>query len=185
MDGCSPAVTRLINFLDLETTGLNEPEERIVEACCMLYDFDTEEHKKTFTWRVNPLRKIGAKAQKVHGISLDMVANEPTWDLVAPHVAGAIQPAIMAVAHNGDDFDFPFLQREFARVRQGCVFPRTFDTMKLGRFATFNGKMPKLGELAACLDVPYDPSQAHAAEYDVSVMAKCFFEARRIGWFQP
>lgn len=176
---------RLVNFLDLETTGVNEPEQRIIEVCCQLYDLDTEEHKKTFLWRSNPLRKIEAKAQKVHGISLADLEKEPTWDLVAPHVAGAIQPCVLAVAHNGDFFDFPFLQREFARVRQGCTFPKTFDTMTQARWATHNGKNPKLGELATCLDIPYDPSQAHSAEYDVSIMAKCFFEGRRIGWFQP
>lgn len=182
MDG-GYLVTRTVNFLDLETTGLNDAEERIVEACCSLYDIDTEAHIQTFTWRINPLRKIGAKAQKVHGISLDMVASEPTWDLIAPHVAGTIQPAVMAVAHNGDDFDFDFLRREFARVGQPCVWPRTFDTMKEARWATHNGKLPKLLELAASLDIPFDPTKAHAAEYDVSIMARCFFEARRIGWF--
>jgi DNA polymerase-3 subunit epsilon len=175
-----------VNFLDLETTGINDPAERIIEACCSIYDLDTEEHKQTFTWRINPLGvKINAKAQKVHGISLDMLKNEPTWDLIAPHVAGTIQPASLVVAHNGDDFDFDFLRREFARVQQPCIWPRTFDTMKQARWATHHGKLPKLGELAASLDIPYDPTQAHAAEYDVGVMARCFFEGRRLGFFVP
>lgn len=174
---------RLVNFTDIETTGLNDPEERIVEACCSIYDLDTEQHIETKTWRCNPMRKIGIKAQKVHGISLDMVANEPTWDLIASQVAETIRDAELLVAHNGDDFDFPFIDRELRRVGIVVTPKRTFDTMKLARWATHNGKLPRLGELAVCLDVPYDPAAAHAADYDVSVMAKCFFEARRVGFF--
>lgn len=178
-------MSRLVNFLDIETTGMNEPEERIIEACCMLYDLDTEQLVRSKTWRCNPLRKINAKAQKVHGISLDQLANEPTWDLIAGEIAAEIECVELAVAHNGDFFDFPFLQREFARVGRPCRFPQTFDTMQTARWATFNGKIPRLGELATALDIPYDPTQAHSAEYDVSVMARCFFEGRRLGWFKP
>ena len=174
---------RLVNFLDLESTGLNEPDERIIEHCSMIFDLDTEAHVDTKVWRVNPLRKIGAKAQKVHGIKLDDLAAEPTWDVVAPAIAGTIQPVEMVVAHNGYDFDFPFLDREFRRVGVMCAFPKRFDTMVEGRWATGNGKLPRLGELARCLDVDYDPAAAHAAEYDVTVMAKCFFEGRRLGFF--
>jgi DNA polymerase-3 subunit epsilon len=175
---------RIINFLDLETTGLNEPEERVIETCCARFDLDTEQEIEIKTWRCNPMRKIGIKAQKVHGISLDMVANEPTWDLVAPEIAAKILGCVAAVAHNGDDFDFPFLDREFRRIGTILTWPQRFDTMKLARWATHNGKLPKLGELATTLDIPYDPNQAHAAEYDVRVMAKCFFEGRRLGFFK-
>lgn len=176
---------QLINFCDLETTGLNEPDHRIVEACCRLYDSATEKLVQGFTWRINPLRKIEATAQKVHGIRLDDLANEPTFDIVAPQIRGTIeQPEVIAlVAHNGDHFDFPFLERELRRVGQATRFPSRFDTMTKARWATANGKNPRLGELATCLDVEYDPSKAHAAEYDVDIMARCFFEGRRLGYF--
>lgn len=176
---------RIVNFLDIEATGLNEPEQRIIEHCSMLFDLDTEEQLKSYVWRCNPERKIEAKAQKVHGIKLEDLAHEPTFDVIAPFIRGTIEgpEIVLAVAHNGDDYDFPFLKRELERVGQRTKFPATFDTMKQARWATANGKIPRLGELAACLDVPYDPAKGHAAEYDVSVMAACFFEARRLGWF--
>lgn len=176
---------RIVNFTDIEATGLNLPEHRIIETCVMLYDLDTEEHLKTFVWRCNPLRAIEAQAQKVHGIKLLDLANEPTFDIVAPAIRGTIegQGIELIVAHNGDDYDFDFLNRELTRVGQRTKFPATFDTMKKARWATGNGKIPRLGELARSLDVPYDPSKAHAAEYDVSVMAACFFEGRRLKWF--
>lgn len=174
---------RVITFGDTETTGINEPQERIIETCLMQFDLDTEEHIKTWLWRCNPMCKIQAKAQKVHGISLADLENEPTWDIVAPAIRGVIEPSCGFVAHNGDDFDVPFIDREMKRVGQNIVWPKTFDTMRQARWATANGKNPRLGELALALDVPYDPSSAHAAEYDVDVMANCFFAGRRLGWF--
>lgn len=176
-------MSRIIVFGDIETTGVNEPEERIIETCLMQFDLDTERHIKTWLWRCNPMRKINAKAQKIHGISLADLANEPTWDVVAPAIRGVIEPAYGFIAHNGDEFDVPFIDREMRRVGQHISWPKTFDTMKQARWATHNGKNPKLGELATCLDVEYDPSKAHAATYDVLVMAQSFFEGRRLGFF--
>jgi DNA polymerase III subunit epsilon len=178
-------MTRIVTFADIETTGGNEVNERIVETCLIQFDLDTGQEIKPWVWRHNPMCKINAKAQKVHGIKLDDLAAEPTFDVHAPLIRGVIEPSALLVAHNGDDFDFDFLQRECTRVGHRIQMPKTFDTMKQARWATANGKNPRLGELATCLDVPYDPSQAHGAEYDVRVMAACFFEARRIGWFNP
>lgn len=172
-----------IVFGDIETTGINDPSERIIETCLSQYNLDTGVKLKTWLWRSNPLVKINLKAQKVHGISLADLENEPTFDVVAPAIRGVIEPACGFVAHNGDDFDVPFLLRELTRVGQPTRFPKTFDTMKEARWATANGKNPRLGELAMALDIPYDPAAAHSAEYDVDVMAECFFAGRKLGWF--
>ncbi|SFJ49229.1 DNA polymerase-3 subunit epsilon [Sphingomonas sp. NFR04] len=176
---------RLVNVCDTEGTGLNEPEHRLIEICCRLYDLDTEELVKGFVWRCNPLRKIDASAQKVHGIRLDDLANEPTFDVIAPQVRGVIEhpEVVLVVAHNGDGYDFPFLKRELERVGQRTTWPATYDTMMKGRWATANGKLPRLQELATCCDVPYDRAKAHAAEYDVDVLAQCLFVGRRLNWF--
>lgn len=176
---------RLVNFMDIETTGLNEPEHRIIETCCQLYDLDTEQLVRGYVWRCNPLRKIDAKAQKTHGIRLDELESEPTFDVIAPQIRGVIEPndVVLIVAHNGDHFDFPFVKRELQRVGQATRFPQTFDTMTNARWATAFGKNPRLGELCLCLDIPYDPALAHSAEYDVERMALCFFAGRRLGWF--
>ncbi len=177
-------MSRRVNFLDTETTGVNEPEQRIIEYCGSIYDIDTRQKIQTYTWRMNPERKIEAKAQKVHGISLADLANEPTIEKIGHLIRGTIEPMYMCVAHNGDDFDFPFLTRELRRAGHATQFPKTFDTMVNARWATHNGKNPRLGELAACLDVDYDPAKAHAAEYDVDVMAQCFFRGVDLGFFE-
>jgi len=174
----------IVSFYDTETTGKNEPEHRFVEFTIMDFDLATGAHIETWTRRCNPLRRIDAKAQQVHGITLAELENEPTFDVLAPEVIERLRRGDLVCAHNGDFFDFPFTIRELARVGHLFTFKRTFDTMAGARWATGNGKIPRLGELCQCLDVPYDPALAHSAEYDVGVMAACFFEARRIGQFQ-
>lgn len=174
---------RIVTFGDIETTGVNEPNERIIETCLIQCDLDTKEELKVWVWRHNPMCKIQPKAQKVHGIKLEDLAHEPTFDVHAPLIRGVVETSVLFVAHNGDHFDFDFIQRECTRVGHRIAMPRTFDTMTNARWATPNGKNPRLGELAAALDVPYDPSKGHAAEYDVRVMKDCFFEAVRLGFF--
>lgn len=173
-----------VTFYDTETTGKNEPEHRFVELTCMDFDLSTGQHIDTWTRRCNPMRRIDPGAQKVHGITAADVENEPTFDLLAPELIQRFRETDLVVAHNGDFFDFPFTIRELIRVGHPFTFRRTYDTMVNARWATGNGKIPTLGELCRCLDVDYDPEKAHSAEYDVSVMAACFFEGRRIGKFQ-
>jgi len=174
---------QIVNFFDLETTGLNEPEERIIEVCAKLYNLDTEEHLETYLQRINPERKIGAKAAKVHKIKNEDVENEPIIEDVAADIERIFGLPHFHVAHNGDWFDFPFLTREMQRIGRPINLTSTFDTMVEARWATSLGKNPRLGELATCLDIEYNPDEAHAAEYDVDVMAKCFFTGRRLGYY--
>ncbi len=56
--------------------------------------------------------------------------------------------------------------------------------MKNGRWATANGKNPKLGELCWALQVDYDPALAHAAEYDVQKTAECLWRGVDAGLYK-
>ncbi|NIH77344.1 DNA polymerase-3 subunit epsilon [Ochrobactrum sp. P20RRXII] len=166
---------------DIETTGLLEPDHRIIE---IHFEF-RHNYKKLLTWtqRLDPKRTITAEAFRVHGIDLAMLAGKPTFEDVAKTIEGLIQRADVLVAHNGEDFDEPFLEKEFKRV--GLRLPKKpiFDTMKKGRWATADGKNPNLGELCWSTGVDYDSTKAHAADYDVSVMLDAFESGYRMGFF--
>jgi DNA polymerase-3 subunit epsilon len=56
--------------------------------------------------------------------------------------------------------------------------------MLMGRFATPMGTVPNLGALCWALDIPYDPTKAHAADYDVDCTAQAFFRGLDWGWFK-
>lgn len=170
--------------VDTETTGLSQEEgHRIVEICFRHYDLESRALIGTYTKRINPKRSIDAKAQAVHGIALSELLTEPTWEHLAEEIQDEMAKADLLIAHNMK-FDGPFIALELMRV--GLDIPKVdaFCTMESGRWATPLGKNPNLGELCFALDVPYDPSMAHSAEYDVDCTMLCFFRGYDMGFYQ-
>lgn len=179
----------IIAGYDIETTGTlienNKKEHRIIEAALVYYELETGKKVGEYLQRFNPQRSIEAGAYLVHHIALGDLVHEPSFKEGAEEFRKAIEKADIIVAHNGDDFDFPFTILETDRV--GCSLTKnfaTFDTMKQGRWATVDGKVPRLGELCYALDVDYDEEQAHGALYDVEVMMECFFKGQKLGFFK-
>lgn len=172
-----------ITGLDIETTGLEQPEgHRIIEVCLRTYDLHSRKLLDTFEQRIYPQRAIDAKAQAVHGISINDLTGCPVWEDVAPAVAQHMRQSELLIAHNMA-FDGPFIALELMRV--GVEVPETpsFCTMESARWATPWGKKPSLKELCFALKVDYDPAKAHAAAYDVDRMMECLFSGLERGFF--
>lgn len=173
----------ILNFLDLETTGLSQAKgDRIIEICMILADSETEKEIGRFVRRINPERSIAPKAQEVHGISIEDLEGEPVWGGIAPTVSKIMDKSDVLIAHNLD-FDGPFVVGELMRAGFGVPDVKTFCTMEAARWATPQGKLPTLQELCWALGVDYDPEKAHSASYDVEVMMESFFRATRVGKF--
>lgn len=173
----------LLIGLDLETTGLDwATGHRIMELAALLYD-ENAVLKGQFVQRYNPQRPVDPKAQAVHGISFEMVSECPTLDRDAVKIATLLNKADVIVAHNGEDFDLPFLNHELTLLGAPTVKTPLVDTLTQGRWATPMGKIPNLGELCFATGVPYDPSKAHGAAYDVKVMMEAFFKGWKKGFF--
>jgi DNA polymerase-3 subunit epsilon len=174
----------ILTGIDIETTGLEwDKGHRIVEIAALVYKDDSLEPVIKFVQRINPERTIDVKATAVHGIKVEDLAGCPKWEEVAPKVSKIIAASNLIVAFNGNSFDKPFIEAELRRV--GATVPGTpwIDTCRDARWATPFGKSPNLGELCFACGVDYDPSKAHAAEYDVDRMMRCYREARRQGFY--
>ncbi|MDA7549566.1 exonuclease domain-containing protein [Flavobacteriaceae bacterium] len=102
-----------ICFFDLETTGVNVSKDRIVEIS-ILKVFPNG-NKESFTWRVNPEMKIPAVTTAIHGISDEMVLNEPTFKELAPKVSELIKNSDLG-GFNSNRFDIPLLAEELLRA---------------------------------------------------------------------
>lgn len=102
-----------ICFFDLETTGIQVAKDRIVEIA-ILKVFPNG-NKESYTWRVNPGIPIPAEASAVHGITDEMVANEPTFKELAPKVYSLISDSDLG-GFNSNRFDIPMLAEEFLRA---------------------------------------------------------------------
>lgn len=104
---------RPICFFDLETTGIDVAKDRIVEIG-ILKVFPNG-NKESKTWLVNPGMPIPEHSTKIHGITDEQVANEPTFKELAPHIYNMIKDSDLA-GFNSDRFDIPLLVEELLRA---------------------------------------------------------------------
>jgi DNA polymerase-3 subunit epsilon len=102
-----------ICFFDLETTGINIAKDRIVEIA-VLKVFPNG-NKESFVWKVNPTIPIPAVTSAIHGITDEMVANEPTFKELAPKVFALIKDCDLG-GYNSNRFDIPLLAEELLRA---------------------------------------------------------------------
>ncbi|QFZ84551.1 3'-5' exonuclease [Variovorax paradoxus] len=174
----------LAAFYDSESTGLKQEDgHRLIEVAAHIYDLDSKARVGRFVQRINPQRGIDPDAQAIHDIAFDELINEPTWEEVGPKLSKILSACTYVVAHNGEGFDLPFTFREFIRIGAPVPKVRSIDSMLQARWATGDGSLPNLKALCFACGVDYDPTQAHAADYDVDVMAKCFFSQVDRGFF--
>ena len=114
-------LTRPLLFFDIESTGLNIPEDSIVELSFVKVFPGGEERIRT--WRIKPWdyvrrcqRPMNPEASKVNGITDDMLKDSPTFFEVADEVAQWLQDSDLA-GFNSAKFDLPMLAEEFERVK--------------------------------------------------------------------
>lgn len=100
-------------FFDLETTGIQVASDRIVEIS-ILKVFPNG-NKESLTLRVNPEMPIPPESTAIHGISDEMVANEPTFKELAPRIYEMIKDSDLA-GFNSNRFDIPLLAEELLRA---------------------------------------------------------------------
>lgn len=102
-----------ICFFDLETTGTNVALDRIVEIS-ILKVFPNG-NKESHTWKVNPGVPIPKQASDIHGITDEMVANEPSFKELAPKVMALLRDSDLG-GFNSNRFDIPLLAEELLRA---------------------------------------------------------------------
>ncbi|MDP3393615.1 3'-5' exonuclease [Sediminibacterium sp.] len=106
-------LTRPIAFIDLETTGVNISNDRIVEiAIVKILPDGTSQVKRKL---INPLIPIPSGASDVHGITDDMVKDAPSFKQVANEIKQFMDNCDMG-GYNSNRFDVPMLIEEFLRA---------------------------------------------------------------------
>ncbi len=100
-------------FFDLETTGINITQDRIVEASFLKIHPNGEE--ETRTRKINPTIPIPIETSLVHGIYDEDVKDAPTFKEVAKDLAKFLEGCDLA-GYNLIRFDVPLIAEEFLRV---------------------------------------------------------------------
>ncbi len=154
----------LVTF-DLETTGLDIEQDRIVEISCV--KTDVEGRREVWTRRVNPQRPISPEATRVHGIRDEDVANAPTFEMLAEPLRRFLAGCDLS-GFNVERFDLPLLAKEFERV--GLRFPEE-GTRIIDSWRIFLKKEPRDLSAAYRLYCGKELERAHSAEADAVAAA--------------
>ena len=147
-------------FFDIESTGLNVATDRIVEISMVKVNIDGSCEVKTR--RLNPTIPISEEAYKVHGISNEDVAGEPTFAQIAKSLAKWLEGCDIA-GYNSTKFDIPLLSEEFLRAGVDFDFRKrkTIDVQHL-----FHKMEPRTLVAAYKFYCQKDLNNAHSAEAD-------------------
>ncbi|MDD2793862.1 MAG: 3'-5' exonuclease [Sediminibacterium sp.] len=106
-------LSKPLAFIDLETTGVNISNDRIVEiGIVKILPDGTKQVKRKL---INPLMPIPAGASDVHGITDEMVKDAPSFKQVANEIKQFIDNCDMG-GYNSNRFDVPMLIEEFLRA---------------------------------------------------------------------
>ena len=161
-------------ILDTETTGL-EPSQghRIIEFAG-LEMVDRKLTGRHLHLYMHPEREIDPDAERVHGISLDFLADKPKFHAVADELVDFISGAELII-HNAP-FDVGFLNAEFNRlgiapVDKLCAL--VTDTLRMAR-DTFPGKRNSLDALCDRFEIDRSNRTLHGALIDCELLAEVY-----------
>ncbi len=159
---------RPLVFFDLETTGINLMQDRIVELSVVKIFPDG--HREVKTRRLNPGMHIPEEASAVHGIYDEDVAGEPSFEEIAPMLLNYFADSDLG-GYNINKFDIPMLINEFKRV--SMEFPldgrRIIDS-----YIIFCRKEPRSLTAAYKFYCGKDIENAHSAEADTLATVEVF-----------
>ena len=168
------APTRYVVF-DVETTGLSAAiGHRIIEIGSVAVNGDAMgEEFQSLIYTEKPIRKA---AQKIHGITAEMLAGQPDAKQVLSAFRRFVGTSTL-VAHNAA-FDIAFLQREF--IRAGLILNNRHKCTLLMSRKQFPGLLNyKLETVARHLDIPVNMRKRHQALDDARLVAKVWVEMNR------
>jgi DNA polymerase-3 subunit epsilon len=100
-------------FFDLETTGIDIANDRIVEIAYLKIFPNSDEESRTM--KVNPTVPIPPKVTAIHGITDEDVKNAPKFSEIARMLANTFEGSDFA-GYNSNKFDLPLLAEEFIRA---------------------------------------------------------------------
>lgn len=156
-------------FIDLETTGMNLGLDRIIEIAIVkiLPDGNRTVKRKL----LNPGIPIPKAASDVHGITIEMVKDAPTFKQVAHELKQILDNCDLG-GYNSNRFDIPMLVEEF--LRAGIEFDmkgrRLLDVQKI--FHLMEQRTLSAAYKFYC-NKPHNG--AHSAEADASVTCEILY----------
>ena len=105
-------LTKPLVFLDIEATGINVAQDRIVELC--LHKINPDDTRETLVKRINPEIPIPLEVSEIHGIYDIDIVDEPTFKEASEEIHTFLDKSDLA-GFNSNRYDVPLLVEEFLR----------------------------------------------------------------------
>ena len=154
-------------IVDIETTGSYASANGITEVA--IYLFDGNQVVEKFESLINPGQPIPRYIQSFTGITDDMVANAPPFELVAPRIFNLLNENIF-IAHNVN-FDYSFLRSHLLRAGHDLK-SKKLCTVRLSRRIFPGFPSYSLGNLCRSLDI--NINNRHRAGGDAEATVRVF-----------
>ncbi len=153
---------RPLVFIDLETTGINVSNDRIVEISALKVNPNGIE--QWLTTLVNPGIPIPQKVTAIHGISDSDVAEAPSFREIAKTLTSFLEGCDLA-GFNAMKFDIPVLAEEFLRANVDFNFrKRKYIDVQV----IFHKKEQRTLEAAVRFYCKRELEDAHSAKADTA-----------------
>jgi DNA polymerase-3 subunit epsilon len=162
----APVAGPVILVFDCETTGTDRVRDQVIELCVQRGLADNASSR---VWRIRPSVPIHPGAQAVHGITIDELADCPTFDAVATEITELFATADVIVGYNLA-FDIDMLQAEYARIGKPLL---DFSTTKIvDAFRLWQQCEPRSLQHAHQRFVGGEFAAAHTASADVAATGR-------------
>jgi DNA polymerase III subunit epsilon len=166
--------------LDTETTGLSAIDgDRIIEIGCVeLLNRKLTGNNRHFYLHPEE-REIHEEALRVHGITLEFLADKPKFHAIADDLLDYLQGAELVI-HNAP-FDIGFLNEELRRLGRGKVTDLVggvIDTLAMAK-ELYPGKRNGLDALCDRLEVDNSGRAFHGALLDAELLADVYINMTR------
>ncbi|MGY6171798.1 PolC-type DNA polymerase III [Candidatus Mycoplasma pogonae] len=160
------ATSKYIVF-DLETTGLSPRFNEIIEFGATI--IENKKIVQQIQFFVKPTKAIPEEITKLTGITNAMVENAISQEEGIQKIYEILKQGI-PVAHNAA-FDVNFVNEKVDFFNLKKLDIPAIDTLNVARFLYPKQNKFRLENLAARLEIVYDSTVAHRADYDAHVLA--------------
>jgi len=117
--------------IDIETTGINPKNDRILEIG--IIEVENWKIINEFSTLLNPKVKISENAYKVHKISEKMLIDAPTFEEISSFIREKLNGSLV-FGYKCLKFDLTFINYELFRVNKIPIFPIVVDLSYLNDF---------------------------------------------------
>ncbi len=161
---------------DTETTGFTPYSDQMIEIGAVT--IKNGEILSRFDELINPGRKLPERIVELTNITDDMLVDCDIEENVVQRFLEYVQDKPM-VAHNAK-FDIGFISAAMNKYNLGEFTNTVLDTMSMARMLYPNWRNHKLSTLVKELDVPWDESAHHRADYDSEGTAIGFYKMCKV-----